>query len=380
MHGGGPRALLARGPRRRPPASGRGRRRRGRAAASRSAASSAAAGPRSARAGTGRGPSTAVEGRGQLAADERGQHPGGPVARARRRPARRRPRPLVVQQEAAGEVLGPEDVVAEEALERGGVADGAALELGHQDGGAVARPRRPAATPAHVRHGGGQLAGLAGPDGEHAALARGRGPAGVDAAASAAERAGVGAEAGQEDVGHRAAGRQADQVEAEGRGTDQRIGHGSASRRLRVGPMLTARRRHATRCHPTAEPVTPWRVQHRRRVRPRVRRHALCCRVRRNRARVARREVLSGADGLVHVQREQQLPVELVGAADQLAGLALERVRRRLEVAGVDVDDVGDRVDQQADRLAVQPDDDDDGVGALGPRRAGRAARAARSR
>ena len=63
-------------------------------------------------------------------------------------------------------------------------------------------------------------------------------------------------------------------------------------------------------------------------------------------------------------------PCELVGAADQVAGLALERVRRRLEVAGVDVDDVGDRVDQQADGLAVQPDDDDDGVGALGPRRA----------
>ena len=88
----------------------------------------------------------------------------------------------------------------------------------------------------------------------------------------------------------------------------------------------------------------------------------------------------SGADGLLDVQGQQQLAVELVGAADQVAGLALERVRRRLEVAGVDVDDVGDRVDQQADGLAVQPDDDDDGVGALRPRRAGRAARAARSR
>src|SRR3712207_7252164 len=47
---------------------------------------------------------------------------------------------------------------------------------------------------------------------------------------------------------------------------------------------------------------------------------------------------------------EQQLPVELVGAADELAGLPVEGVRRGLEVAGVDVHDVGDRVDQQAHR------------------------------
>src|SRR5947209_16150288 len=66
--------------------------------------------------------------------------------------------------------------------------------------------------------------------------------------------------------------------------------------------------------------------------------------------------VLSGADGLLHVQGQQQMAVELVGAADELARLALEGVRRRLEVAGVHVDDVGDGVHEQAHRLAVQPD------------------------
>src|SRR4051794_11139341 len=81
----------------------------------------------------------------------------------------------------------------------------------------------------------------------------------------------------------------------------------------------------------------------------------------------------SGADGAVDVEREQQVAVELVGTADQLAGGAVEGVRRSLEVPDVDVDDVGDAVDQQADGLAVQPDDDDDGLGA---RRPGRAAEA----
>src|SRR4051812_42571291 len=57
----------------------------------------------------------------------------------------------------------------------------------------------------------------------------------------------------------------------------------------------------------------------------------------------------SGADGLLDVESEQQLSVQLVGTADEVAGLALERVRRRLEVTGVHVDDVGDGVHQQAD-------------------------------
>src|SRR5688572_30493685 len=75
-------------------------------------------------------------------------------------------------------------------------------------------------------------------------------------------------------------------------------------------------------------------------------------------------------DGLLDVQGQQQLAVELEGAADEVPGLTLEGVRRGLEVAGVDVDHVGDRVDQQAHGLAVQAHDDDDGVGALWPRRA----------
>src|SRR4051794_783064 len=40
-----------------------------------------------------------------------------------------------------------------------------------------------------------------------------------------------------------------------------------------------------------------------------------------------------GADGLLDVEREQQLAVQLVGAADQVAGLTFQRVRRCLEVA-----------------------------------------------
>src|SRR5438270_13923035 len=52
-----------------------------------------------------------------------------------------------------------------------------------------------------------------------------------------------------------------------------------------------------------------------------------------------------GANRLVHVQREQQPAVQLERTADQVTGLPLERVRRTLEVAGVDIYDVRDRVD-----------------------------------
>jgi hypothetical protein len=132
--------------------------------------------------------------------------------------------PLVLGQEAAGQVLGTEDVVPEEPFEGGGVADRAALELGDQDRRAVAglRARRDAA---HVRDGGGQLAGLAGADGEHAALVAGQTPARVDGG-DRGEGGGVGLQAGQQHGGHRAAGGEPHQVEAQGGGTDQRVRHG----------------------------------------------------------------------------------------------------------------------------------------------------------
>src|SRR3954451_9066949 len=81
----------------------------------------------------------------------------------------------------------------------------------------------------------------------------------------------------------------------------------------------------------------------------------------------------SGTDSAVHVEGEQQLAGELVGAADEVPGGAVEGVRRRLEVAEVHVDDVGDAVDQQADGLAEQPGDDDDDILSLPTWRAAQA-------
>ena len=105
--------------------------------------------------------------------------------------------PLVVGPGSrAASVLGAEHVVPEQPLERGRVADRAALELGDEDGGAVAA--RLLGRAAHVRDGGGQLAGLAGADGEHAALLAGQAAAGMDGG-DGGEGSGVGAQAGQQD-------------------------------------------------------------------------------------------------------------------------------------------------------------------------------------
>src|SRR3954471_23716329 len=77
----------------------------------------------------------------------------------------------------------------------------------------------------------------------------------------------------------------------------------------------------------------------------------------------------SDRDGAVNVEGEQQPPGQLVGAEEKLAGRARQRVRRLLEGFGVDVDHGADRVDQQAHRLAADPNDHDHGLLAVRPRR-----------
>jgi hypothetical protein len=71
-----------------------------------------------------------------------------------------------------------------------------------------------------VGDGRGQLAGLAGADGELTAFPAGETTAGVHGG-DGGESGGVGTQGGQQNRGDRAAGRQPNQVEAEGRGTDQ---------------------------------------------------------------------------------------------------------------------------------------------------------------
>jgi hypothetical protein len=123
-------------------------------------------------------------------------------------------------------MLRPEDVVAEQALQCGGVADRALLELGDQRGRAP--PCR--CSGAHVRDGGGHLAGAATTDGAHPALVAGQTPAGMRRG-GAGQRPGVGTQPGQEDLGDRPAGGEPHQVEAERGGTDQGVGHGTRLQR-----------------------------------------------------------------------------------------------------------------------------------------------------
>src|SRR5690606_32083433 len=72
---------------------------------------------------------------------------------------------------------------------------------------------------------------------------------------------------------------------------------------------------------------------------------------------------------LVDVQGEEQPPVQLVGTADEPAHLGAERARRGLEVGLVDLDDVADLVDEQAEVIAADLDDDHHRLDALGQRR-----------
>ena len=76
-----------------------------------------------------------------------------------------------------------------------------------------------------MRDGDGHLAGAAGTDGQHAALLALEGTGGVGGG-DTGEVTGIGGKTHQQDLGDRPAGGQPHQVEAERRGTDQRIGHG----------------------------------------------------------------------------------------------------------------------------------------------------------
>jgi hypothetical protein len=134
--------------------------------------------------------------------------------------------PLVPVQHGGRRVLRAQDVVAEQPLQRRGVADRALLELGDEDGGAVLGAGSRAA---HVRNRRGHLPGAARADGEHAPLLAGQAAAGVGGG-HAGERDGVGTQAGEQHLGDGSARRQAHEIEAEGGGTDQRVRHDSASR------------------------------------------------------------------------------------------------------------------------------------------------------
>ena len=105
----------------------------------------------------------------------------------------------------------------EESFEGRRIADGAALELGHQDRCAVAGPL---GRGTHVRHGRGQLASLARTNGEHTALIAPQATGGVRSG-DRRERDGIGAETGQEDRGDGPPSRQPHQVETERCGADQ---------------------------------------------------------------------------------------------------------------------------------------------------------------
>ena len=151
VHRGRPTGGGRRGPRRRRPARRRGRRRPGRGAASRSSARRGRPGRGRAAGERRRGRATLVEGAGQLAADQRGQHAGGPVARAAASASTSAASAHSSSvEEAARQVLGTQDVVPEEPLERRGVADRAALELGDEDA-RRGRRRGPVGGAAHVR-------------------------------------------------------------------------------------------------------------------------------------------------------------------------------------------------------------------------------------
>ena len=135
-------------------------------------------------------------------------------------------------------MLGTQDVVAQQPLQRGGVPDGAALELLDEDGGAVAGGGGGAP---EMRDAGRHLTGPAGPDGEDPAVLTVEATAGVRGG-DRGQRVGVGTQSGEQDLGDRPSGGEPHQVEAERGGTDQRVGHGSASseRSPEVeSPMLT---------------------------------------------------------------------------------------------------------------------------------------------
>ena len=130
-------------------------------------------------------------------------------------------------------VLGAQDVLAEQPLERRDVADRAALELGDEDGGATAG----VGDAAHRRHGGGQLAGAAGAHGEHTALLVVPAPPGVHAG-DGGESVGVRGQPGQQHVGHQPPRGEPDEVESQGGGTDQRVRHSALPPGKRSGRGL----------------------------------------------------------------------------------------------------------------------------------------------
>ena len=123
----------------------------------------------------------------------------------------------VAVQNSGGGVLGTQDVVPEQALEGGGVADRALLELGDEHGGPVSGT---GGGVAHVRHGDGQFASAARADGENATLLP-REAAGRVGGGDGGESLRIRAEPGEQDLGDRTARGKADQIEAQRGGTDQ---------------------------------------------------------------------------------------------------------------------------------------------------------------
>ena len=177
----------------------------------------------------------AVEGRGQLAPDQRredlggpvpdggvGEHVGGLVAASRG------------ARSAMPAVLRAQDVVAEQPLERRRVADRAPLELGDEDGGAVAGAGGDARAPCGTAAASSRARRARTARTPRCSRSR---PRPGCAPAMAASVVGVGGQAGQQHVGDRPAGGQPDQVEAEGGGTDQGVRHGVASKRTVRGSV-----------------------------------------------------------------------------------------------------------------------------------------------